>query len=387
MTVPHADKPIFVHASARGGSTYIFNVLRRLDPLICFNEPFNDQFGTVLTQKTIGRYQERWDTNQRFLEKSAYHEYIAAWDAVMPRYRNGMGVRDYLPRDGALPDGQRAYLAGFLDYASAVGKRPALCQTESQGRAGAMRDAFGGYHVTQLRDPLSQWGSLYRLLEDDGVWWFLVLPLIQIGVNGRHPLYRLVPEAWRLPELLWPEEDRWQRLATQIAYIQQIRGEGPRGLERAFRLHMYAWMLNATASVAYSDLVLDIDRVHDDPRYRSALAAALQAEIGMAPDFSDITQFARYVDCAAFDMAAVSAEILESIRSALADGRLEGAVRTLARGSPRIPVVEAAGIVCDKLEASLRSMAAAPGRRRVSNEDWARTARSRRQRWEDPRLR
>ena len=254
MTRASPPRPLFVHASPRGGSTYIFNVLRRLPPLVCFNEPFNDQFGLELTKTTIAYHKEPWDTNHEFLEKPAHHEYIAAWDEVMPRYRHGTGVRGYLPRAGVLPDEQRAYLASFFDYAASIGKRLALCEILSLGRVGAIRDAFGGYHVAQLRDPLSQWGAIFRQVEGYQAWPLLVLCLLQISQNRDEPLYRLIPDAGALPAGPWPAADRWERWGTVLEHVKVVKTAAPAGLEKAFRWHMRAWLLNNTAALAYADL-------------------------------------------------------------------------------------------------------------------------------------
>jgi hypothetical protein len=42
MQAPSEFDPIFVHASMRSGSTYFFNVLRRNQSLMCFNETIMD---------------------------------------------------------------------------------------------------------------------------------------------------------------------------------------------------------------------------------------------------------------------------------------------------------------------------------------------------------
>jgi hypothetical protein len=59
---------IFVHASARGGSTYIFNVLRRTESLLCFDEPISDDF-TYFDKNDYARRVARgqWNWSHSFL--------------------------------------------------------------------------------------------------------------------------------------------------------------------------------------------------------------------------------------------------------------------------------------------------------------------------------
>lgn len=381
MTTRSKKAPLFVHASHRSGSTFVFHVLRRLAPLVCFNEPFNDQLGTELTKTTIANRTESWDTNHRFLDASAYQEYVPAWDAIMPRYRGGAGARGFLPVGGALPPDQLAYLSGFVDYARSRGKRLALCEVQSLGRVGALRDAFAGYHVTQIRDPFSQWGSLFRLVEGDRLWWFMAVPSLQTGLNGDHPLYRLLPEELRLPKLPWPDDDRWARWGSTVDYIAMMRSIEPSALERAFRRFLSTWILNHVAAIAYSDLVLDIDDLAEDRTYRDETTCVLADEIGVAPDFAAIANYSRYYEFEAFDMAATARGTAAPLREALRDGLLAGAVGALARQPPLVAVEEAAERVLHKLDSAIMRMTRSK-RRCVGNLDWARIVRSGRLRWE-----
>lgn len=385
MSAP-SKAPLFVHASHRGASTFVFHVLRRLEPLLCFNEPFNDQFGTSLTVATISRHREDWDTNHRFLETSAYQEYVPAWHAIMPRYRGGAGARDFLPTDGVLPQDQLAYLSGFVDYAASRGKRLALCEVQSLGRVGAMRDAFAGYHVTQMRDPLSQWGSLFRLVEGDRLWWFIAVPSLQVGLNGDHPLYCLLPEELHLPKLPWPADDRWARWGTTIDYISRIRQPDPQALEIAFRRFVATWILNHVAAIAHSDLVLDIDALASSRDHRERITAKLTEEIGAAPDFAGIERYSRYYDFEGFDSASAARDVATAIRRAWHDGRLAAAIGVLSSQPPQNTIDDAASQVFDKLHAAIAGMAAGE-RRRVSNEDWRHIVETGRLRWENRTVR
>lgn len=216
-----------MHASPRSGSTCFFNVLRRNASLMCFNEAIIDVFSDYGRQD-IGRFKaaQNWNVNHHFLDRDDFDEFVAAWHAVMHHYPPFPSFQDYLPPNGVLPPALHAYLSGLIDYARSHGKWPAFCEIHSRGRAGALRGAFAGFHIAQYRDPLSQFGSFFRPVAEAGEWGFLTFPLMELGISGEHPLYRLVPEPWRVPVLPWPADDRAQRWASAVHYISLVASPG-----------------------------------------------------------------------------------------------------------------------------------------------------------------
>src|SRR5690349_1856982 len=105
-------RPIFVHASARSGSTYFFNVLRRMESLLCFNEAITDEFSyrkkkDYTRRKTdFARYKTRGDLLRAhfFLRADGKSEFADAWDDIMRLYPPVPAFRDYVPSGGVLPD-------------------------------------------------------------------------------------------------------------------------------------------------------------------------------------------------------------------------------------------------------------------------------------------
>jgi hypothetical protein len=371
MTAASELDPLFVHASPRSGSTYFFNVLRRNEHLMCFNEAINDAIGYWGKHSTAKLSKRRkWDTNHLFLDRDDFVEVVEGWDAVRDLYPPSPRFQDYVPANGILSSSLRAYLAGLIDFARTQQKRPALCETHSRGRAGALRDAFGGFHIAQYRDPLNQFGSFYRPLSEAGETYFLVFPLMELGISGHHPLYSLVPEAWRVPILPWPADDPAQRWASTIEYLSMVTSPRPDTLERLFRWHLFSWVLSNLAAISHSDFILDIDRAHDDSEYRNSVIDALSSEIGAAPDFSDLKKFSRYYEFESFDVAAVCSQVESTIKQALSDRRLDEAVRTLRTEPPTVPAAAAVELLIKKICTSLAAMEASVDRRRVTVEDW-----------------
>ena len=157
-------KPVFVHASPRSGSTYFFNVLRRNESLLCFNEAINNGFkGDQKGGKARYRLfdmprfsKQRVNLNHHFLDRADFEEFIDARDAVMHLFPKFQVFENYIPKQGLLQAELASYLSGLIDYIQAQQKRPVLCEIYSRGRAGALRHMFGGFHIAGYRDPLSQ---------------------------------------------------------------------------------------------------------------------------------------------------------------------------------------------------------------------------------------
>src|SRR5579885_1804660 len=352
--------PIFVHASMRSGSTYFFNVLRRNETLLCFNESIMDG------RKNNGRaksarnrpesHSQTWDANHHFFGGPYFHELIA-------------------------------YLSALMAHAQSHSKRPVLCEVSSRGRAGALRSTFGGFHIAQYRDPLSQFGSYIRALVEGRTWTFLGTPLIELGASGNHPLCRLIPEQWRIPALPWRTKNKAQFWASNIQYFALVSASEPKTIERVFRWHLFSWVLSNVAALSYSDLSLDIDKAHDDPAYRASLVATLAAEIGVAPDFSDIRKFDRYYAFESFETAEICDQVVSAVHTALDDGRLDAAIRTLGKEPPLTSIATAAELLLEKIHASLASMMSSAERRRMSAAEWQELAAKNRKLWHKPGVR
>jgi len=388
MTAASALDPIFVHASPRSGSTFFFNVLRRNRSLMCFNEAINDAIGYWGKYSTAQLSKRRkWDPNHLFLDQDDFVEVVQAWDAIRNLYPPSPRFQNYVPANGTLPPNLRIYLSGLIDFARIQGKRPAICEIYSRGRAGALRDAFGGFHIAQYRDPLSQFGSFYKPLAEASETYFLVFPLMELGISGNHPLYLLIPETWRVPVLPWPADDAAQRWASTVKYLSLVTSPRMDTPEKLFRWHLFSWVFGNLAAISYSDFILDTDRLYDDHEYRNSVIDGLTPELGAPPDFNGLNKFSRYYEFEAFDTAIICNQVESITREALSSGQLDEAVRTLRPKPPTIPVARAVELLIKKIHASLASMEASAKRRRISVEDWKVIAEKNRRIWFRPGLR
>lgn len=387
--------PVFVHASARGGSTYFFNVLRRNELLMCFNEAIDDKRDLLwfreLRQRRIARSGKArtWNVNHAFLDRDDNEEFFEAWDSVMPFLpATNLEMQDYFTLYGKLPEDLLSYLAALMKFARSRERRPVLCEVSSRGRAGALRDIFGGFHIAQYRNPISQFGSYVRALVEARTWDFLVGPVVELNTSIEHPLISILPETWRPQFFPWRTGSRAQFWASRMQYHAAFALPQPEAVVGLFRWHMFVWTLGFLAAVSYSDLAVDIEKLHDDTDYRASIGGALAREIGGASaDFSDIRKFDRYYEFDSLDVAEVCDQVMSVIRGALADGRLEAALRMLAQQPPVLPAASAVDLLLGKITDSVSDMAASRNRTSVSNEEWTDLADRNRRIWFSPVLR
>src|SRR5262249_25823296 len=265
-------------------------------------------------------------------------------------------------------------------------KRVVFCESGSRGRGGALRGAFGGFHIAQYRDPLSQFGPLIRAVIDARFWWFLAFPVLELGTSRAHPLYRVVPETWRPPLLPWLTDNRAQHWASEVQYLATVASPRAETIEKVFRWHLFSWVLTNLAAITYSDFALDIDKIHDDPDYRAYVIDALTARTGATADFSDVSKFVRYCEFESFDVAAVCSQVVSTIKNSLADGRLCAALRTLGTQPPITHTADAVELLLSKIRDSLASMAS-NRRRHIRTEEWIVIAKNNRKIWFNPSVR
>jgi hypothetical protein len=219
-----------------------------------------------------------------------------------------------------------------------------------------------------------------------GFWGFLSHPATELGTCGAHPLYAVVPAAWRPPNLPWLANTRAQRWASDLQYIALVASPEPETIEKVFRWHLFSWVLSNLAAMAYSDLAVDMDKIHDDAAYRGSIIDSLAA-IGIPADLKDLKKFDRYYRFESFDAEAVCNQVDATIRTALADGALDRALHTLGRQFLVTPTASAVEILLLKMSESFASMRMSPDCRYVAAEEWQAIALEHRKLWFNPQMR
>lgn len=257
--------PVFVHSSYRTSSTWFWNKFRHNSGTLAFNEIFHPE----LRNMTIGRAAQITDTawNSNHPPMAPYFlEYLPLLreDGGVQGYLEDFECERFLPPDGfdgTLTAPERAYIGGLLDHAHHRGAMPVLACTRTLGRAGAIRKAFGGYHIMVHRNLFHQWAS-YTSQWVAGNPFFLATVNATIR-NCRQDAFLARLDAWFGDR----REDPSDRRMFAVFAL----------------LHLY---LYAKASAA-ADICFDASRAATDAVYRDGFCDEIDRRLGLGIDLSD----------------------------------------------------------------------------------------------------
>ncbi|MFZ0501154.1 MAG: hypothetical protein WAU49_16265 [Steroidobacteraceae bacterium] len=295
---PKQHKAVFLHGGWRCASTYVWSRFRRNPLTTSFYEPFGESLARCSPKRIQRQTAQGWNSRHPPLALPYAQEYCALVHPFLkgvPGYRTDLALARYFPgEEGIAPEVR--YVSRLIRHAQRRGTHPVLGFSRSLGRAAALKQAFGGYHVVLRRNPLQQWLSCrsYRTevsLSYFELCHFLILALAPAGSPARSFAGTL-----DLPRL-------------------------PRGLQRQFKfLHsaIYPWsddqsyraftavsILSHAAAESAADLVLDVDRLGCSPAYRDNVSDKILAETGLEVDFGDCRVPVRDSHGVCVDFAAV----------------------------------------------------------------------------------
>jgi hypothetical protein len=272
-------RPVFLHGAWRSGSTYYWSRFRALPETLCFYEPLHHGLAK-LTPRRIAHGDDGATAalGHPKLEAPYFTEYA-------PLIR-GRGVRHYhralayerFHLDPSEPHpALRRYVAGLIDHAQALGKRPVLGFNRSCGRVAWLRRRFSAYDIHIDRDPASIWAS-YAAEQARGNDTFFSLWLRVLEANQAHPVWaplaeRLRPRGPWLRRLTRTRTDHHARIAAMSA-------------EDSYLLVFYAWLATAPASMAACDLVID-DGLLPVPHYARRIETEIEVRTGLRVDLSE----------------------------------------------------------------------------------------------------
>jgi len=267
--------PLFVHAWFRSGSTYIWGKLRKNENLICYYEPFHEvlaepslldqieNHAPLETSKSLRHpvedrhyffeYRNLLRENRlNFVPELSYHRYFLAEDQ---------------------PDADRfRYIETLIAFASETARSPVFCFCRSPMRSAWIKKQFNGTNIAQIREPVSQYNS------------FEVLPYF------RTTMIKIALDIWRASPRCFAHIPNFDRFA---AAFEKRAGLPPDQLYQFFlkpedfkAIFFLIWSLSALQSISICDLVLDIDRLSNDPSYQQAMRDWF-GDLGCEADFSD----------------------------------------------------------------------------------------------------
>ncbi len=267
--------PIFIHAWWRSSSTYVWAKLRQDGALCCYYEPLSEQIaalGPDAVESSAARA-VRTALRHPVPDRAYFAEYLESGMSAVALYSRRLAYDRYLLRPGDEDAGLRRYLDELIDIPARTGRRAVLCFCRSQMRSAWMKQAFGGLHVAQIRNPRDQWASfqvdpyfLQRLL-------FLAFKLYAAFPAAFAHIARFAEQA--------------QALSSPAARASPAKGRQiTLGKRDALRLFLLVWMASALQSIGACDFVLDADRLSADAACRDEAVAWFRSA-GCNVDFSD----------------------------------------------------------------------------------------------------
>ncbi|KSB89010.1 hypothetical protein AS593_06210 [Caulobacter vibrioides] len=316
MTVPVATSdpallPVFVHSGWRCSSTYVWSRFRALPGVRAYYEPWHEQLA-ILTPERIARETPRASGLRHpgdDLPYLAEFEGLLKPSGGVAGYERRFALDDYFLPAGRQDAAQTAYVAGLLAHAQAAGRTPVLACCRTLGRIDWLRRRFGGFHVVLIRDPLQQWLSFHSLRKRPRPTYFELCQYVMLSETaGAEPLAR---------QLGLPAPQGGD-LSARIA---AVRGRLKRAPARtSFTAFLAIYLLSYLKALPQADLVVDVDRLGQDPDYAARITEALRAGCGLAPDFSDCRTPAAHAEIPAAPYRRISRQVIDALeaRTALA---------------------------------------------------------------------
>lgn len=312
------SQPIFLHGGWRCGSTYLWSKFRRQPGVTAFYEPFSEKLATY-TRKSIHQDNESaWNSRHPALDAPYAAEYLPLiTGAGVPGYMDRFALERFFVSSHE-PLEEADYLRCLLVHATNSGSYPVLGFSRSLGRVGAIRRAFGGYHVVLLRDPVQQWYSVrsYRRTHEPSYFelcHLLILALARpqsLAGQFAHALDLPRAPAGRFSRSYRFMRSRFERLGDELSY-------------QAF---MAVYLLSYQHALPEADLVIDMDMLSRSTMYRRHIAAILGARTGASLDFDDCALPVHDARCTGLNFAKISESVaLPLFNSAAQPGLIDHA--------------------------------------------------------------
>jgi hypothetical protein len=277
------DKPLFIHAWWRSGSTYVWSKLRENDSCRCYFEPLNPSIAD-LTRAGVESPPDIDDIENfrhPILQRHYFAEYAELLDCADPIYSPDLAYDRYFLRPAQSDERLRTYLTELISSASKVKRRPVLCFCRSQLRSAWMLETLGGLHVAQIRNPVDQWASFKSYQSEVRPNFAVDMMIVALKLRHSHPgAFVHIEDFERFAQQL---SKRASLPADTIAhyFIPQFVRERDR-----FDVFLLIWIASALQAIAHCHFALDIDQLSTSPTYRTT-AEQWFSSIGCRVDFSD----------------------------------------------------------------------------------------------------
>jgi hypothetical protein len=310
--LPGQREAVFLHSGWRCASTYVWSRFRRNPFTTSFYEPFGESLARCSPKRIQRQTAQGWNSRHPPLALPYADEYRALLRRFLkgvPGYRKNFALERYFPTDAGIGPEIR-YISRLIAHARRRGTYPVLGFSRSLGRAAALKQAFGGYHVLVRRDERQQWLSCRSYRDRASLSYFelchfLILALAPAGTPAHSFAGTL-----GLPDLP-------RSLSRQLKFLQTATCQWSD--ELSYRAFTAVYLLSRAVAEPVADLVLDVDRLGRSGQYREAMRMRIRADVGLSIDFEDCRVPHHDLTVAAVDFAAVERDVRLRLLSCGAD--------------------------------------------------------------------
>ncbi|MFZ0500398.1 MAG: hypothetical protein WAU49_15745 [Steroidobacteraceae bacterium] len=309
---PEQSEAIFLHAGWRCASTYVWSRFRRIPSTTGFYEPFGESLSRCSPKRIRRQTPQGWNSRHPPLALPYAQEYCPLLRPLIkgvPGYRKDFALARYFPTEAGVGPEAR-YLSRLIRHARRRGTYPVFGFSRSLGRAPALKQALGGYHIVVRRNPLQQWLSCRSYRHEVPLAYFelshfLILALAPAG----SPAHRFAGMLG-LPRLPRGLNRQYEALHAELY---------PWTEEQSYRAFTAVSLLSHATAETAADLVLDVDRLARSPQYREVVRTRILADVGLSIDFEDCLVPSRDPGLVPVDFAVIERDVRQRLISCSAD--------------------------------------------------------------------
>jgi len=282
-------KQIFIHSLFRTGSTYLWNKFRQYDHFYCYYEPFHPSLNEVtlynIESILTKDYQAVHHPSLSRYYLYEYRQILTPEHRGLPYFKKSFSFDEFC-NNNENPDALK-YINHLIKNAGE--KIPVFQFNRSAGRirwfSGTFPESLNLYLV---RNPRDQWQSYWELLQRTNLETFFTMDLLTASLNASASFFE--PLARALPLVTfsidkYEKEENFYRVALRC-YTD----------EEKYLIFYYTWFWTLMENVLHADLVLNINRLSGDSKYRAGVLHHL-ARYKLTPlNFEDsvITEYSDY---------------------------------------------------------------------------------------------
>ncbi|TPK35959.1 hypothetical protein FJ492_25485 [Mesorhizobium sp. B2-5-4] len=261
-----ADKglsPIFIHSSWRSSSTYVYSLFRKQTELYyAFQEPLNevallgqrDPQILLRSNQVLGLQLRHPNLGKPYFQE--LHDTYSAWAGVMQKpmlYDDFFGTADGVDT------------AGFFDaLIQASPRRPVFQECRTGMRIAKLRERLGGVHLVLIRNPRDTWWS-YKINE-------YFERARALCVNAANPPASILALREAIGFVPFSASD----IMEEFGHFSRVH----RSPADSYLEHCVLWGLALRHALDHADLILDIDRMTQNPELRQNAGSRLE-ELGV----------------------------------------------------------------------------------------------------------